>query len=53
MVDRMLTRCAAATAVDLLRRFATELAREEARLLCDELMAEEAIALIRHDLIAA
>jgi hypothetical protein len=29
----------------LLRRFATELAREEARMLCDELMAEEAIAL--------
>jgi hypothetical protein len=37
----------------LLRRFATELAREEARMLCDELMAEIAIALIRHDLIAA
>ena len=37
----------------LLRRFATELAREEARMLCDEVMAEEAIALIRHDLIAA
>jgi len=35
------------------RRFATELAREEARVLCDELMAEEAMALIRHDLIAA
>jgi len=26
---------------------------EEARMLCDEVMAEEAIALIRHDLIAA
>ena len=37
----------------LLRRFATELAREEACMLCDELMAEEAMALIRHDLIAA
>jgi hypothetical protein len=36
-----------------LRRFATELAGEEARRLCDELMAEEAMALIRHDLIAA
>jgi hypothetical protein len=35
------------------RRFATELAREEARMLCDELMAEEAIALTRHDLIDA
>jgi hypothetical protein len=30
-----------------------KLAREEARMLCDELMAEDAIALIRHDLIAA
>ena len=28
----------------LLRRFATESAREEARMFCDELMAEEAIA---------
>ena len=37
----------------LLRRFAIELAREKARMLCDEVMAEEAIALIRHDLIAA
>ena len=29
----------------LLRRFATEAAREEARMFCDELVAEEAIAL--------
>jgi hypothetical protein len=29
------------------------LAREEARMLCDEVIAEEAMALIRHDLIAA
>jgi hypothetical protein len=35
----------------LLRRFATESAREDARMFCDELMAEEAIA--PHDLIAA
>jgi len=35
----------------LLRRFATESAREEARMFCDELMAEEATA--PHDLIAA
>ncbi len=35
----------------LLRRFATKSAREEARMFCDELMAEEAIA--PHDLIAA
>ena len=44
MVDRMLTRCETTVAeplLILLRRFATELAREEARMLCDELMAEE------------
>jgi hypothetical protein len=35
----------------LLRRFATDSAREEARMFCDELMADEAIA--SHDLIAA
>ena len=54
MVDRMLTRCetVAEPLLILQRRFATELAREEARMLCDELM-EEAMALIRHDLIAA
>jgi len=34
----------------LLRRFATESAREEARMFCDELMAEEATA--PHDLAA-
>jgi hypothetical protein len=38
-------------AAEPLRRFATESAREEARMFCDELMAEEAIA--SHDLIAA
>jgi hypothetical protein len=55
MADCTLTRCEtiAEPLVILLWRFATELAREEARMLCDELMAEEAIALIRHDLIAA
>ena len=57
MVDRMLTRSRPPLTEEplliLLRRFATELAREEARMLCDEVMAEEAIALIRHDLIAA
>jgi hypothetical protein len=37
----------------LLRRFATESAREEARLFCDELTADDAIALLRDDLIAA
>jgi hypothetical protein len=37
----------------LLGRLATELAREGSGMLCDELMAEEAIALVRHDLTAA
>jgi len=37
----------------LLRRFATESAREEARLFCDELVAEDMIAPIDHDQIAA
>ncbi len=52
----MLTHCAtdrqaAEPLLILLRRFATESAREEARMFCDELMAEETIA--PHDLIAA
>jgi hypothetical protein len=59
MVDRMLTRCR--TTVDrratvdsaAALRDRVKLAREESRMLCDELMAEEAMALIRHDLIAA
>jgi hypothetical protein len=37
----------------LLRRFATESAREEARMFCDELMAEQAVAPLQHGLIAA
>ncbi len=58
MVERVLTHCetgqqAAEPLLILLRRFATELAREEARMFCDELMAEEAIAPIQHGLIAA
>src|SRR6185437_313400 len=49
MVERVLTHCATdrdATGplLILLRRFATESAREEARLFCDELVAEDAIA---------
>ena len=49
MVERVLTHCetdrkAAEPLLILLRRFATESAREEARLFCDELVAEEAIA---------
>ena len=52
----MLTHCAtdrqaAEPLLILPRRFATESAREEARMFCDELMAEEAI--VPHDLIAA
>ncbi len=58
MVERVLTHCetdrkAAEPLMILLRRFATELAREEARLFCDELMSQEAVAPIGHDLIAA
>jgi uncharacterized protein (DUF2336 family) len=46
MIERVLTRCEAQELGDLeplltlLRRFATEAAREEARLFCDELVAE-------------
>jgi hypothetical protein len=36
----------------LLRRFATESEREEARMLCDELIADEAVP-VQHELIAA
>jgi len=58
MVERVLTHCetdehAAEPLMILLRRFATESAREEARLLCDELIAEEAIAPAQYGLIAA
>src|SRR4051794_10347122 len=57
MVERVLTRCetdaeAAEPLLILLRRFATESAREEARLFCDELIADEAVAM-QHGLIAA
>jgi uncharacterized protein (DUF2336 family) len=47
MIERVLTRCEDADVGDLaplltlLRRFATEAAREEARLFCDELVAED------------
>jgi uncharacterized protein (DUF2336 family) len=55
MVERVLTHCAtdrdaAEPLLILLRRFATESAREEARLFCDELISDDAIT---HDLIAA
>ena len=47
MIERVLTRCEGedigdlAPLLTLLRRFATEAAREEARLFCDELVAAE------------
>ena len=49
MVERVLTRCAEDCLGDieplltLLRRFAAEAAREEARMLCDELLASDEI----------
>ena len=58
MVERVLTHCgtdrgATEPLMILLRRFATESAREEARLFCDEIVAEEAVAPNHPDLIAA
>jgi uncharacterized protein (DUF2336 family) len=58
MVERVLTCCetdaeTAEPLLILLRRFATESAREEARLFCDELIADEAVAAMQHDPIAA
>jgi hypothetical protein len=58
MVERVLTHCETDCAsteplMILLRRFATESAREEARMFCDELSAEGAIVPDAHDLIAA
>lgn len=55
MVERVLTRCAEIQHHDvepllaLLRRFATESAREEARLLCDELIADQENTVTRDD----
>ncbi|HEY0910094.1 MAG TPA: DUF2336 domain-containing protein [Bradyrhizobium sp.] len=58
MVERVLTHCetdgqSAEPLLILLRRFATESAREEARMFCDELMADDAVALMPDELIAA
>jgi uncharacterized protein (DUF2336 family) len=58
MVERVLTHCETAPhATDplliLLRRFATESAREEARMFCDELAADDAVAPVQYELIAA
>src|SRR4051812_48795226 len=57
MVERVLTHCetdrgATEPLLILLRRFATESARDDARLFCDELLAEDAI-MPDDDLIAA
>jgi uncharacterized protein (DUF2336 family) len=58
MVERVLTQCEMDADVTeplliLLRRFSTESAREEARLFCDELVADQEQAALHHDLIAA
>ncbi|HMM90649.1 DUF2336 domain-containing protein [Bradyrhizobium sp.] len=58
MVERVLTHCetdgrSAEPLLILLRRFATESAREEARAFCEELVADEAFVPARRDLIAA
>ena len=54
MVERVLTRCADESDVDieplltLLRRFAAEAAREEARMFCQDLVADDAIESADH-----
>jgi uncharacterized protein (DUF2336 family) len=60
MIERVLTRCNDATLGDvepfmtLLRRFATEAAREEARRYCEELVSDEAVRLdVAEDRVAA
>jgi uncharacterized protein (DUF2336 family) len=58
MVERVLTQCEADHNVTdplliLLRRFATESAREEARLFCEEVAAEDAIEPMQYGQIAA
>jgi uncharacterized protein (DUF2336 family) len=58
MVERVLTHCetdreAAEPLLILLRRFATESARDEARTFCEELLTDDAVATTRHDPIAA
>jgi len=58
MVERVLTRCesdseATEALLILLRRFATESAREEARMFCDELVAQASVPPLPHEAIAA
>jgi uncharacterized protein (DUF2336 family) len=59
IIERVLTRCERAAIGDieplltLLRRFATEAAREEARLFCDDLVAQDRVAMLEQALLAA
>jgi len=58
MVERVLTACevdaaTSETLLTLLRRYATESAREEARRYCDELIADDLVTTIDHRSIAA
>ena len=59
MIERVLTRTGDATLGDvepfmtLLRRFATEAAREEARRYCEELVADDAVSFATEDRVAA
>lgn len=59
MIERVLTRCEQVAIGDieplltLLRRFATEAAREEARLFCDDLVAQDRVAMLERALLAA
>jgi uncharacterized protein (DUF2336 family) len=58
MVERVLTHCetdraAAEPLLILLRRFATESARDEARTFCEELLTDDLVATAPNDLIAA
>lgn len=59
MIERVLTRCTAEALGDiepllaLLRRFAVEAAREEARLFCDDLVANDSFAALSDDRLVA
>jgi hypothetical protein len=59
IIERVLTRCESAEIGDieplltLLRRYSAEAAREEARLFCDELVADDGIALGYDERLAA
>ena len=59
MIDRVLTRCAGETTdqldplLTLMRRFAVEAMREEARMYCDDLVASAALAPVADDRLVA